>query len=66
MVPVCVGQQLIDADPLQNVVLSAHTYWAGVDHTHTINDAVALNLPRMMKNAAGLHKKDVHMPRGDG
>jgi mannan endo-1,4-beta-mannosidase len=48
----CVGQQLIDADPLHNVVLSAHAYWAGTDYMDAIDDAVALNLPFVMGEVA--------------
>jgi mannan endo-1,4-beta-mannosidase len=40
-----VGKQLIEADPLQNILLSAHAYWAGYDGLDQINPCVAAGLP---------------------
>lgn len=50
--PTPVGQQLIDADPGHNIVLSAHAYWAGVDRTGSVDDAVAAGLPVVLGEVA--------------
>jgi mannan endo-1,4-beta-mannosidase len=52
VIPTCVGQQLIDADSLHNIVLSAHAYWAAADHTASVNDAIALELPFVLGEIA--------------
>jgi mannan endo-1,4-beta-mannosidase len=39
------GAQLVSADPLGNVLLSVHAYWAGFDGRPYIPQAVAANLP---------------------
>ena len=52
LVPVCVGNQLIEADPLHNILLSAHAYWAGTDHTAVVDEMVRLNLPFVLGEIA--------------
>lgn len=47
-----VGQQLIDADPLHNIVFSAHAYWAGEDRAAAAHDMVAANFPLVMGEIA--------------
>jgi mannan endo-1,4-beta-mannosidase len=40
-----VGAELVAADPLGNILLSAHAYWAGYDGRPFIPTAIAANLP---------------------
>jgi mannan endo-1,4-beta-mannosidase len=42
---VSVGQSLVAADPLSNILLSVHAYWAAVDYTSAVSSCVSLNLP---------------------
>jgi mannan endo-1,4-beta-mannosidase len=40
-----VGQQLIEADPLHNLLLSVHAYWAAYDGMSFVEQTIAANLP---------------------
>ena len=40
-----IGAQLVSADPLHNIMLSTHAYWAGYDGRPYVAPAVAANLP---------------------
>jgi mannan endo-1,4-beta-mannosidase len=40
-----IGAELVAADPLGNILLSTHAYWAGFDGTEYLAPAVAANLP---------------------
>jgi hypothetical protein len=40
-----IGTQLVAADPLHNLMLSTHAYWAGYDGRPYLAPAVAANLP---------------------
>jgi len=40
-----IGQQLIESDPQQNILLSAHAYWAGYDGMPFIQQCVNAALP---------------------
>lgn len=40
-----VGQQFIDADPLHNILLSVHAYWAAYNGMSFVEQTIAANLP---------------------
>ncbi len=40
-----IGQELIDADPIHNILLSCHAYWAAYDGMPLIPQTITANLP---------------------
>jgi len=53
-----VGKQLIAADPLHNVLLSAHAYWAGYDGLDYINSCVTADLPIVFAEVSNIQDGD--------
>jgi mannan endo-1,4-beta-mannosidase len=52
------GKQLIDADPLKNILLSAHAYWAGYDGLGHIDACVQAGLPIIFGEVSNLQDGD--------
>jgi mannan endo-1,4-beta-mannosidase len=53
-----VGQQLIAADPLHNVLLSTHAYWADYNGLDYIDSCVAADLPIVFGEMSNLQDAD--------
>lgn len=54
-----IGQDLVDADPDHNLLLSVHAYWAAFDGMPYIDSAVNANLPVVFGEVA--NKQDILM-----
>jgi len=52
------GQQLIDADPRHNILLSAHAYWAGYDGLSWIDPCVKASLPIVFGEVSNIEDGD--------
>jgi mannan endo-1,4-beta-mannosidase len=55
-----VGQQFIDADPLHNVLLSAHAYWAAYDGIPFIAKCLSADLPIVFGEIANKQDEQVN------
>ncbi len=53
-----VGEQFIGADPLQNILLSAHAYWAEYDGLDKINACVSAGLPIVFGEMSNIEDGD--------
>lgn len=53
-----VGQRLIDADPLHNILLSVHAYWAAYDGMSYVRQTTAANLPIVFGEVANWQDGD--------
>ena len=52
------GQQLVSADPLSNILLSAHAYWAGYSGLQWIDPCVAASLPIVFGEMSNIEDGD--------
>jgi mannan endo-1,4-beta-mannosidase len=55
-----IGQELIDADPDHNLMLSVHAYWAAFDGRPFIDGAVNANLPLVFGEIANKQDNEVN------
>jgi mannan endo-1,4-beta-mannosidase len=55
-----IGQQLITADPNQNLLLSAHAYWAAYDGLPFIKKCITAKLPIVFGEAANKQDEDIN------
>ena len=53
-----VGEQLIEADPLHNILLSAHAYWAGYNGLDWIESCVSAALPIVFGEVSNIQDGD--------
>ncbi len=53
-----VGQQLVAADPLHNILLSAHAYWAGYSGLDWIEPCVSAGLPIVFGEISNIQDGD--------
>ena len=54
-----IGQQLIDADPSHNLLLSAHAYWAGYDGIPFLKKCLSVNLPIVFGEVANKQDEQI-------